>query len=632
MLVLRDYQEDLVSKTLGAWTNGTRKVLLQLSTGGGKTVIFAAIASQFARHQEGVLVIAHREELILQAASKLESVTEKAPGIIKAGYKPTDSLIQVGSIQTLARRKNYPSAGLVIIDEAHHASANSYRKLIEAYPNALILGVTATPRREDGYGLRDVFDELICSVSTKELIALGYLTDYKLIAGFKYSKHKVPKKRDFTKKELSEVAQDYKPEEVLKQWNNFGDNKKTIIFAVDVAHSKSITTQFRMAGIACEHIDGETEQDERKEILDRFRKGATQVISNCAILTEGFDCPDSEVVIIARPTTSVTLWLQMIGRVLRPYPGKTHAVIIDMTDNWYRLGRPCDHREWSLEPITCDPDTMGARCCSSCHHVFKPMPALIRTSEIFNTQRCEFVTTYEADCANCGKPLRWVLEEGRVVEGGGTPVIASCEGAEWLEVPASVRPAVLRPIVENKKRKYRGNKTYTEKVQAIKYWIEENIDVNLDEIKYALTLMDLKASQPFVLSNVFASIANKIRTSSDWDDVVQYMSSRSDDLKKAVWEKFSVEEKQKLTRWKNRYTEELAVWGSEENLRVIQKDLEACEKFEMFEELWQIYNKTAIRDASKRITGEKGADLQRWISRMDYLRELNSINKNGVFS
>jgi superfamily II DNA or RNA helicase len=617
MLVLRDYQEELVSKTLAAWSNGTRKVLLQLSTGGGKTVIFAAIASQFVRHQEGVLVIAHREELILQAASKLESVTQEAPGIIKAGYKPTDSLIQVGSIQTLARRKNYPSAGLVIIDEAHHASANSYRKLIDAYPNALILGVTATPRREDGYGLRDVFDELICSISTKELIALGYLTDYKLIAGFKYSKHKVPRQRDFTKKELAEVAQDYKPEEVLKQWNNFGENKKTIIFAVDVAHSKSITTQFRMASIACEHIDGETPQDARKDILDRFRKGATQVISNCAILTEGFDCPDSEVVIIARPTTSVTLWLQMIGRVLRPAPGKSYAVIIDMTDNWYRLGRPCDHREWSLLPVTCDPDTMGARCCPSCHHVFKPMPALIRTLEIFNTQRCEFVTTYETNCANCGKPLRWVLEEGRVFEGGGAPIIVSCDGAEWCEVPASVRPSVLRPIVENKKRNYRGNKKYLDRVQTIRNWIDENINVNLDEIKYAINLMDLAQIEAPIIQNILAGITSKIRKSSDWDDVTKHMSSRSDDIKKAVWDKLEEYEKKKLNNWKNRYVKELEVWGTEENLSVIQKDLEACEHFEMLEELWQIYNKTAIRNVSKRITGDKGIDIRSWIESID---------------
>lgn len=225
-------------------------------TGGGKTIIFAAIASEFTSREKGVLVVAHREELILQAAEKLAAATLVQPGIIKAGYKPTDSLIQVGSIQTLARRKIYPNVKLVIVDEAHHASAASYRNLLNCYRDALILGVTATPRREDGYGLRDIFDHLICSITTKELIALGHLTDYKLIAGFKYSKHKVPKKRDFTKKELAEVAQDYKPEEVVRQWNKFCNGKKTIVFAVNVLHSQAIAAQFRAANMACEHRRG----------------------------------------------------------------------------------------------------------------------------------------------------------------------------------------------------------------------------------------------------------------------------------------------------------------------------------------------------------------------------------------
>ena len=407
MFSLRDYQQDLVSKTFAAWSGGKRKVLLQLSTGGGKTIIFSTMASEFTCRGEGVLVVAHREELILQAADKLAITTRVQPGIIKAGYRQTDSLLQIGSIQTLTRRKIYPKAELVIVDEAHHSTAASYRKLLDAYDNALILGVTATPRREDGYGLRDVFEHLVCSITTKELIALGYLTDYKLIAGFKYSQHRVPQKRDFTKKELEQVASDYKPEEILKQWQNFCTGKKTILFAVNVMHSKAIATKFRAVGIAAEHLDGDTPPDERKAILNRFKSGITTLISNCAILTEGFDCPDAEAVVIARPTSSVTLWLQMIGRVLRPSPDKDYATILDMTDNWFRLGRPCDNRQWSLDPVSCDPDTLGVRCCPSCHHVFKPMPDLIRNLQYFNPTTAEFVTHYEVDCPNCGKAFRW---------------------------------------------------------------------------------------------------------------------------------------------------------------------------------------------------------------------------------
>ena len=130
MFSLRDYQQNLVSKTFAAWSGGMRKVLLQLSTGGGKTIIFSTMASEFTCRGEGVLVVAHREELILQAADKLAVTTRVQPGIIKAGYRQTDSLLQIGSIQTLTRRKIYPKAELVIVDEAHHCSAASYRFLI----------------------------------------------------------------------------------------------------------------------------------------------------------------------------------------------------------------------------------------------------------------------------------------------------------------------------------------------------------------------------------------------------------------------------------------------------------------------------------------------------------------------
>ncbi len=324
-----------------------------------------------------------------------------------------------------------------------------------------------------------------------------------------------------------------------------------MIFAVNVSHSKAIAFQFRAAGMACEHLDGETPGDERREILDRFRSGETQIITNCAILTEGFDCPDSEAAIIARPTTSVTLWLQMIGRVLRPAPGKSHATIIDMTDNWFRLGRPCDNREWSLDPISCDPDTIGTRCCPSCHHVFKPMPAKVRTFECFNAKKAEFVTTYEADCANCGKPFRWILEEGRISEGDGIPTIISTDGIEWQEVPPTVRPSLLRPLIELKKRKLPNNSTFGAKAQAMKNWMSIHQDVNLDEIKYAISLLELGYSEAPIISYLIMTITTKMREASDWDSVTKLMSHRSTDVKQAVWNELTKSEKYKFNTWKH---------------------------------------------------------------------------------
>ena len=615
MFTLRDYQQDLISKTFAAWSSGMRKVLLQLSTGGGKTIIFAVVASELTCRGEGVLVVAHREELILQAADKMAVTTGVQPGIIKAGYKPTDSLIQVGSIQTLARRKTYPKAELVIVDEAHHASAASYRKLLDAYPNALILGVTATPRREDGYGLRDVFDHLVCSISTLELITLGYLTEYKLIAGFKYSKHKVPQKRDFTKKELEQVASDYKPEEVLKQWNNFCAGKKTILFAVNVMHSKAIAAKFRAAGITCEHLDGETPHDERKAILDRFKSGTTKIISNCAILTEGFDCPDSEAVVIARPTTSVTLWLQMLGRVLRPAPGKNYATILDMTDNWFRLGRPCDNREWSLDPVSCDPDTLGVRCCPSCHHAFKPMPALIRTKEYFNSVKAEFVTHYEVDCPNCGKSFKWVLEESSGIENGGVPIIISTEGIEFKEVPPEVRPSLLIPILQAKKRKFRNEeKKFLFYNDTIKNLFLNCQELTLSELNYAVELL---GCTEWAFEYSIECLASRVRKAKEWEDVTKIMSRRPDVVKKVIWTQLSRPERDRLNQMKAHYEKEIEEWLTEENLAIVAGDLEACSDIEMISSLWEIYNKQAIRVAAGRLSADQRDKINQWIAQLD---------------
>jgi superfamily II DNA or RNA helicase len=615
MFTLRDYQQDLISKTFAAWSSGMRKVLLQLSTGGGKTIIFAVVASELTCRGEGVLVVAHREELILQAADKMAVTTGVQPGIIKAGYKPTDSLIQVGSIQTLARRKTYPKAELVIVDEAHHASAASYRKLLDAYPNALILGVTATPRREDGYGLRDVFDHLVCSISTLELITLGYLTEYKLIAGFKYSKHKVPQKRDFTKKELEQVASDYKPEEVLKQWNNFCAGKKTILFAVNVMHSKAIAAKFRAAGITCEHLDGETPHDERKAILDRFKSGTTKIISNCAILTEGFDCPDSEAVVIARPTTSVTLWLQMLGRVLRPAPGKNYATILDMTDNWFRLGRPCDNREWSLDPVSCDPDTLGVRCCPSCHHAFKPMPGLIRTKEYFNSAKAEFVTHYEVDCPNCGKSFKWVLEESSGIENDGVPIIISTEGIEFKEVPPEVRPSLLLPILQAKKRKFRNEeKKFLFYNDTIKNLFLNCQELTLSELNYAVELL---GCTEWAFEYSIECLASRVRKAKEWEDVTKIMSRRPDVVKKVIWTQFSRPERDRLNQMKAHYEKEIEEWLTEENLAIVAGDLEACSDIEMISSLWEIYNKQAIRVAAGRLSADQRDKINQWIAELD---------------
>jgi hypothetical protein len=380
-------------------------------------------------------------------------------------------------------------------------------------------------------------------------------------------------------------------------------------------HSKAIAAKFRAAGITCEHLDGETPHDERKAILDRFKSGTTKIISNCAILTEGFDCPDSEAVVIARPTTSVTLWLQMLGRVLRPAPGKNYATILDMTDNWFRLGRPCDNREWSLDPVSCDPDTLGVRCCPSCHHAFKPMPALIRTKEYFNSVKAEFVTHYEVDCPNCGKSFKWVLEESSGIENGGVPIIISIEGIEFKEVPPEVRPSLLLPILQAKKRKFRNEeKKFLFYNDTIKNLFLNCQELTLSELNYAVELL---GCTEWAFEYSIECLASRVRKAKEWEDVTKIMSRRPDVVKKVIWTQLSRPERDRLNQMKAHYEKEIEEWLTEENLAIVAGDLEACSDIEMISSLWEIYNKQAIRVAAGRLSADQRDKINQWIAQLD---------------
>ncbi|MCT7953025.1 DEAD/DEAH box helicase [Ancylothrix sp. C2] len=375
---LRPYQSDLVQQIWKAWATGQRRILLALPTGAGKTVLFSSVAHEFIAKQQPILVVVHREELLLQASEKLMAVTGLPVGIIKAGYKENrDCLIQVASVQTLRNRK-FPKADLLILDEAHHSVTQSWTKLLEHYSDSYILGVTATPARNDGQGFKYLYDLLITGPTVRWLIENGYLSDFKLFAAPQKIKIKRPRKnnkgRDYTQEELENaVNTSLVMGDIIESWRQFALNKKTVIFAVSVKHSQGIAQAFNDAGIKAEHLDGETPSEERKAILERFKSGETIVLSNCGIVSEGFDVPTLEAVQIVRPTKSLILWLQMIGRSLRPSPGKEHAILIDHTENWACFGAPDQSWGWSLEPVSLEEQRWNISC-PKCHHIFKPLP------------------------------------------------------------------------------------------------------------------------------------------------------------------------------------------------------------------------------------------------------------------
>ena len=365
---LRDYQVDLIAQIEAAIAQGHRRIMLQLPTGAGKTRCFVELVKnhRFAPYADGVyncLIIAHRTELIDQAKKYLKQELRDTSyihiGIIKAGRELSPRCsIQVASIQTLNskldRKQWVPPAGLVIIDEAHHATAKSYQKAIEHYSNAIILGVTATPIRTDGKGFKDSFDILIKGPSINELTAQQHLCPFRLFAYYiqRINLRNVSTRAgDFDLNQLADaVVTSEVRADLVKTWEQYAKGKRTVVFAVNIQLSKEYAEAYCNAGYVAEHVDGETPDGERDKILERFTKGETQILCNCSIVTEGFDLPEMECVQIVRPTKSLSLWLQMVGRSLRYAEGKT-AIILDHTDNYERLGLPDAERNWTLDGI-----------------------------------------------------------------------------------------------------------------------------------------------------------------------------------------------------------------------------------------------------------------------------------------
>jgi superfamily II DNA or RNA helicase len=353
---LRDYQSDLLDRIESAWLTGNRSILCQLPTGAGKTLIFSTVVDRANKRGLKCLVLAHREELIKQAADKLEIITNNPVGIIKAGYPANyDRDIQVASVQSLTRRlKTCPEFDLIIVDEAHHSICNSYRTILDRFSQSWILGVTATPIRLDGKGFRGIFDELICGVTVSQLIESGSLSNYQYFATERSMSVKgVGRKQgDFNIQELAKanpvagLAGD-----VVKSYRDYLQGKQAVIFCVNIEHSIAIAEHFKAAGIIAQHLDGTTKSSTRSDVMTQFRDRQIQVLTNCSLFDEGLDIPSIDGVILARPTQSLSRFLQMVGRALRPCEGKDRAIIIDLADNYKRLGLPDDFRVWTLDGL-----------------------------------------------------------------------------------------------------------------------------------------------------------------------------------------------------------------------------------------------------------------------------------------
>ena len=313
-------------------------------------MLFSEIVKKGHDHNRKILIVAHRKELIDQIVKKLHSKNIET-GVIIAGTRSDYSkIVQVASIQTLTRRQR-PEADLIIIDECHHAKAKSYKKLWKIYPDAKFLGVTATPVRLGGAGFDDLFDLLIPSLQIKDFIRDGYLSGIRHFIGATPNLKGVKRRRgDYVVDMLSRVMLGNElMADLLDSYRKHAPGKSTIVFAVNVAHSKSVAKRYEQAGIAAAHIDGTTPARERQMALERFRAKELQVISNVEIITEGFDFPECEAVQLARPTKSLALYLQMVGRVTRAAKGKEYGIALDNAGLWLEHGLQVIDREWSLK-------------------------------------------------------------------------------------------------------------------------------------------------------------------------------------------------------------------------------------------------------------------------------------------
>jgi DNA repair protein RadD len=358
MTELRPYQVEAVAAFNRESVAGRRRIMLVAPTGSGKTIIAAAIIKQEVDAFKNVLVLAHRREIISQTSAKLHD-QNISHGIIQAKFPPRPlERVQVASIQTLHRRAiqaesmPLPPADLLWIDEAHHCPAKTYRKIIAAYPDAILLGSTATPCRGDGRGLGGIFEIIIECLQVADLINEKYLVGARVYAPVDPDLRGISTRLgDYVEAELAErMDRGELVGDIVTHWHKFSERRKTVCFAVSVEHSVHIRDEFVRSGVRAEHIDGSTPKPERDATLARLASGEIELVTNCMVLTEGWDMPEVGACILARPTRKMGLYRQMIGRVLRPAEGKADAIILDHSGAVFRHGFAEDFVEWTLDP------------------------------------------------------------------------------------------------------------------------------------------------------------------------------------------------------------------------------------------------------------------------------------------
>ncbi|MFH7326613.1 DEAD/DEAH box helicase [Desulfurivibrio sp. C05AmB] len=401
--ILRDYQQRAVDQVRDNIAAGKKRTGMVLATAGGKTPVNAEFTRLAVEKGKRVLFLVHRRNLVEQtrAAFAFHGVTKV--GIIMAGYKPDLSLpVQLATIQTYGRRIkldegetvfNFP-ADLILVDECHRAVSKVYQDVFRHYPKATVIGCTATPMRADGRGLGEVFDSLIEVSTPAELTARGYLVPCRYFCPSKPDLEKLKVVRgDYETGELAKrMNQPKLVGDVVSNWLKHASDRKTIVFCVTVSHSQAVTAEFKRQGVSAYHLSAQSSDEEREYAFQEMERGNIQVISNVALYQEGTDVPDISCVVLARPTKSLGLYRQCVGRGLRPSADAPDCILLDHGGVVEEHGLITDPVEWVL-------DGKKKAWRQRKHQQEKEVKSV-------KCRSCDLVFRGSAKCPECGSPVQ----------------------------------------------------------------------------------------------------------------------------------------------------------------------------------------------------------------------------------
>lgn len=401
MIQLYPFQQQIINEVRAHMHAGAKSILIQSPTGSGKTALTTDMLGTASRRGHSSVFLVHRRELVKQSVRAFDKNNVYA-GVIAASFpEEPRAHVQIASIPTYIRRyQRLRSPVFCVWDECHHLAAKNWTKLFNAFPNAFHVGLTATPQRLDGKGLDDHFEVMVQGPTVGWLIENKYLSPYRLYAPTSLSMEGVHTRMgDFVKSEVTEIVD--KPKitgDAISHYRRLCPDARNVVFCVSIKHSEHVAEQFRAAGIQAEHVDGNTDALTRDGAIGRFHRGETKILCNVDLFGEGFDVPAIEAVTMLRPTQSLGLYLQQVGRGLRKSPGKEQTIILDHVGNVQRHGLPDEEREWRLEGR----DTDSRRSNSEDGPAVKICPKCF-AAQFSGGEQCKF----------CGNPFE---KKPRVVE------------------------------------------------------------------------------------------------------------------------------------------------------------------------------------------------------------------------